>query len=167
MKIFIYSLLLACTLVSCKKNDFNLDLSGIEPMVLVPNTNWPGQNLYGSQPQDSLFGVTRLNLYARVSYAVALDKPVKVTFKSDPGLLTAYNAKWGTAYQLLPTDAYNVVSPEVTIPAGVQQASVPITLNPQKISGTQDYFLAFTISSADGLGFAANAKSIIFTLKGQ
>jgi hypothetical protein len=167
MKIAIPILLLVMTITGCKKNEFVLDYSGIDPIIIVPNSNWPGKGLYDPMPVDSAYGVETLTLYARVSYADPLDHPVKVTFKVAPELLADYNTKWGTSYQLLPSDAYEVSLLQVTIPAGVQQATIPITLFPQKINGTQDYFIAFTLDSADSENIAANAKSIIFTLKGQ
>ncbi|MES2456136.1 MAG: DUF1735 domain-containing protein [Bacteroidota bacterium] len=167
MKSTLYLLLLLLSLCSCKKNDYRLDYSGIKPIVIVPNANWPGKSLYDPQPSDSLFGVQKLKLYARVSYAAALDHPVKVTFKPAPELLADYNTKWYTAYELLPADAYQASSLEVTIPANVKEAVLPVSIFPDKIAGTTDYFMAFTISSAGGENVAANAKTIIFTLKGQ
>jgi hypothetical protein len=167
MKVIRYMFLLTCIIVGCKKDDFKLDYSGIKPIILVPNTNWPGQSLYGAQPQDSVFGVKKLNLYARVSYAVPLDHAVKVSFKADPDLIDAYNSKYGTSYAALPANAYQAATLDLTIPAGVQQTSIPVVLFPDKIAGTTDYLIAFTVASAEGQTIAANAKSIIFTLKGQ
>jgi len=167
MKLKIYILLvLTGAIVGCKKNEGKLDYSGIKPVILVPTANWPGKSLW-DQPMDSLFGVEKLNLSARVSYANPLDHPVKVTFKPAPELLGAYNNRWYTSYEWLPDDAYQIPTFEVTIPAGKKEASIPITVFPQKISGFQGYFIAFTISSADKEIIAANSKSMVFTLKGQ
>ena len=105
MKIYICFLILAGLACGCKKSEFVLDYSGIKPVMIIPNGNWPLKSPYDPQPLDSLFGVQQLKLYARVSYATALDKPVKVTFKEDLTILDDYNTKWGTSYKALPKAA--------------------------------------------------------------
>jgi hypothetical protein len=126
MKRNIYALLLLLAVSACKRNEFELDYSGIEPIVLVPNSNWPGKSPYEPQPADSVYGVSQLNLYARMSYAEPLSQPVKVSFKPAPELLDDYNQKWGTAYELLPAESYDIPSLDVVIPAGARQAALPI-----------------------------------------
>lgn len=153
-------------LPGCLKNEVTLDYTGIEPMMLIPNANWPAKGL-AAPPTDSAAGTTRLNLYARVSYEKPLDKNVLVKFTLDDALVDAYNNKWGTAYRLLPASCYQVSALEVTIPAGVQQAAIPINLLPANIDPQYDYILPFTILSAEGNTIAANFKSMIFTLKGK
>lgn len=166
MKRIIYILLLAIVMAGCKKSEYILDYSGIEPIMLIPNTNWPGKSLYDPQPMDSVYGVTQLRLYARVSYATALDRVVKVKFAEDTEMLEAYNAKWGMSYQALPVDAYEVSGLELTIPAGEKQGFITVGINPEKFNGVDDYLIAFKISEAD-MPVAANAKTIVFGLKGQ
>lgn len=167
MKITIAVLLLLMSITGCKKNDYILDYSGIEPVILIPNSNWPGKSVYDPMPEDSAWGVETLQLYARVSYANPLNHAVKVSFKLSPELLDDYNTKWGMSYQLLPADAYELPSLQLTILAGEKQLAIPVTVFPEKISGEQNYFIAFTIDSTDSEIIAANAKTMIFTLKGQ
>ncbi|RZM30144.1 MAG: DUF1735 domain-containing protein [Pedobacter sp.] len=166
MKRVIYILLLAIVMAGCKKSEYILDYSGIEPIMLIPNTNWPGKSLYDPQPMDSVYGVTQLRLYARVSYATALDRVVKVKFEEDTEMLEAYNAKWGMNYQALPADAYEVSGLELTIPAGEKQGFITVGINPEKFNGVDDYLIAYKIVEA-GIPVAANAKTIVFGLKGQ
>jgi len=167
MKILFSFLLLSCLIGGCKKSDFILDYSGIKPVIIVPNANWPGASPYDPQPADSLFGVTALKLYGKVSYATTLDKPVKITFVENADMLAEYNNKWGMNYKALPAAAYHIDSYEMTISAGTQQAFIPITIYPENFNGTDDYLIAFTISAAGEQTIASNAKTIVFTLKGQ
>jgi hypothetical protein len=98
---------------------------------------------------------------------VPFDKDLKVSFIKDDALAAEYNSKWGTAYQPLPDNCFQVTTLDLTIPAGQQQATIPITLYPARISGSQDYIIAYTIKMAEGQTIASNQKSIVFTLKGQ
>lgn len=91
----------------------------------------------------------KLKLYARVSYATALDKPVKVIFKEDPTLLDSYNTKWGTNYKALPAAAYRAGTLELNIRAGTHQAFIPVQVFTALFNGTDDYLIVYTISSAD------------------
>ncbi len=151
---------------ACLKNEVTLDYSGIQPVVLIPNANWPPKG-FTSPVTDSVAGTTRLNLFARVSYEKPLTKSVLVKFTLDNALVDAYNIQWGTSYKLLPANCYQVASLEVSIPAGSQQAVIPITVLPADIDPQNDYILPFTITTADGQTISANFKSIVFTLKGQ
>lgn len=161
------ALLLIFLLSGCLKNNVVLDYSGIQPIVLIPDSNWPARGSSATPLTDSIKGTTLLNLYAKVSYVNALDKNVLVKFVPDNDLITAYNAQWRTDYKLLPDSCYTVNSLELTIPAGTKQASLPVTLIPSKINGQYDYMLAYTISQAGTSTIASNFKSMIFTLKGQ
>lgn len=150
----------------CLKNEVVLDYTGIRPIVLIPNANWPVKG-YASQPVDSAAGTMQLNLYARVSYEKPLDKNVLVKFTVDNALADAYNEQWGSAYRLLPADCYEVSSLDLVIPSGAQQAILPITIISAKIDPQYDYILPFTMVSADDNTVASNFKSMVFTLKGQ
>lgn len=167
MKIYICFLILAGLACGCKKSEFVLDYSGIKPVIIIPNGNWPSKSMFEPQPLDSLFGIQQLKLYARVSYATALDKPVKVIFKEEPTLLDSYNTRWGTNYKALPKAAYSVATLELNIPAGTHQAYIPVQVFPAQFNGTDDYLIAYTISSAEDQIIGANAKTIVFTIKGQ
>jgi uncharacterized protein DUF1735 len=170
MKRFFIVFLVALAGVSCLKNQLTpLDYSGIQPTIITPDSNWPNGDPYSSN-QDSAHGVTLLHLKARISYATPLNKDVKVSFKKDATLLDAYNAKWsiyGLSYTFLPDSCYQVGSLDLTIPAGTQQAEIPITLFPAKIGGYQNYLLGFTITDGGGFTIGSNEKSMIFTLSAQ
>ncbi|QEH40644.1 DUF1735 domain-containing protein [Chitinophaga sp. XS-30] len=166
MKQIILFFLILFVLPGCLKNEVTLDYTGIQPIVLIPNANWPVKG-YASQPEDSAAGTVQLNLYAKVSYEKPLDKNVLVKFTLDNALADAYNDQWGTAYRLLSADCYEVSSLDLVIPSGAQQAILPITIISEKIDPQYDYILPFTIAAADGNTVASNFKSMIFTLKGQ
>jgi len=170
MKPFFFILLIACTGSSCLKNQLtSLDYSGIQPLIIVPNSNWPNGDPY-SPIQDSVHGATVLHLKARLSYATTVTTAIKVSFKKDMGLLADYNTKWsawGLDYAFLPDSCYQAGSLDATIPANTQQVDIPITLFPDKIGGSQNYLLAFTITDAGGYTVGANEKSMVFTLSSQ
>jgi Domain of unknown function (DUF1735). len=167
MKHIISAFLLIFFLSGCLKNDVVLDYSGIQPIVVIPDSNWPARG-FGAMPlTDSIKGTTRLNLYAKVSYVNPLKTNVLVKFSPDNALVAAYNTQWGTDYKLLPDSCYTVNSLDLTIPADTKQASLPVTLIPSKIDPQYDYILAYSITQAGALSVASNFKSMIFTLKGQ
>lgn len=167
MKHITSAFILLFLLSGCLKNEVVLDYSGIQPIVLVPNSNWPVRGFGAAQLTDSVKGTTLLNLYAKVSYVNALKNDVLVKFTLDNALVAAYNAQWGTDYKLLPDSCYTVNSLELMIPAETKQASLPVTLIPSKINGQYDYMLAYSITQAGEHTVASNFKSMIFTLKGQ
>jgi hypothetical protein len=169
MKSFLLILFIAFTGSGCLKNQVTLDYSGIQPVVIVPNSNWPNGDPY-SPIQDSVHGVTILHLKARLSYATTVIADIKVRFEKDTALLTDYNSKWsvwGLNYAFLPDSCYQVGSLDASIPANTQQVDVPITLFPDKIGGSQHYLLAFTIADAGGYRVSSNEKSIVYTLSTQ
>jgi len=169
MKLFFFILLIAFTGSSCLKNKVTLNYSGIQPVVIVPNSNWPNGDPY-SPVQDSAHGVTVLHLKARLSYATTVTTAVKVSFRKDMALLADYNTKWsgwGLDYAFLPDSCYQVGSLDATIAANSQQVDIPITLFPDKIGGAQNYLLAFTITDAGDYRVGANEKSMVFTLSAQ
>lgn len=165
MKYIIPFSLILLLFSGCLKNEVTLDYTGIKPIVLIPNANWPPKG-FATPLTDSAAGTTKLNLYARVSYEKPLDKSVLVKFTVDNALVDAYNNQWGTAYRLLPANCYQAAL-EVTIPAGTQQVAIPVTVIPANMDPQYDYILPFTMLSAEGNTIGANFKSMVFTLKGQ
>lgn len=151
---------------SCLKDDPITDYTdkGITPIVLVPNGNWPRTQTL--TPLALEFGTTpyELRVYARVSWDKPLNKSVDVTFKEDPALITDYNTKFGSDWKPLNTNAYQIPSLKVTIPAGQQEAYIPVKIFPDKVNLSQDNMLAFTITDASGESFSSNFKSYLVPL---
>lgn len=168
MKTYILILLAACLFTSCLKNkDGILDYRGIEPVVLNPKSNFPSKGFFPMPVTDSIFGVTTLNLVAKYSFQKPAPKDIKVTFQRDDAILAQYNATMGTDYLPLPTDAYEMTTTQATISSGMQTGILPVKIIPAKISGSKDYFIAFTITQAEGITIAENQKTMIYTLKGR
>jgi hypothetical protein len=168
MKNLILILFAAVFLSSCLKNDDNvLDYRGITPLVINPKYNYPSIGLFPTAVVDTAFGKTRLNLIAKYSFQTPAPKDIVVTFKRDDDMVTTYNSKFLTKYQPLPADCYQIAGLQVTIPAGSQTATLPITLVPAKIAGTTKYMIVFTIVDAQGIQIPDNQKTIIYGLKGQ
>jgi hypothetical protein len=160
-------LLAVCLFTSCLKNDIKLDYRGIAPLVINPKFNYPTLGFFPTAVTDTVFGKTRLNLMAKYSYQTPAPKDIIVTFKRDDDLVTQYNTKFFTRYLPLPADSYQMSGLQVTIPAGSQIGTIPITIIPSKIAGVNKYMIAFTIVDAQGIEIADNQKNIVYGLKGQ
>ncbi|WP_165503576.1 DUF1735 domain-containing protein [Pedobacter hiemivivus] len=168
MKTYILMLLTACLFTSCLKTDDGiLDYRGIEPLVINPKANFPSKAIFAAPAVDSAFGVTRLNLTAKYSFQKPAPRDLKVTFTRDDALIAQYNLANGTNYLPLPADSYEMSGTQVVIEAGTQEAVLPITVIPAKISGPNKYIIAFSLMDADGINIAENFKSIVYTLKGN
>lgn len=173
MKILFSILLFGCICTGCLKKDEVLDYSGINPVVAIPNSNWPAQAF---PAEDSVFDATlssaKVNLYAKISFQAPLNTDLKITIQNDAGLVTEYNNKFGGGrgwqdYILLPASAYQLPNLQLTIPAGSQQAILPITVYPDKMISGEKYILPFTIIGAESSTIAANYKTMIYTVMVQ
>jgi len=159
---------IACFLASCLKTDDNiLDYRGITPLVMNPKSNFPSRAVFATKAVDSAFGVTTLNLMAKYSFQIAAPRDIKITFTRDDALIAKYNQTFGTSYLPLPADSYEMTSNQLIIPTGSQEAILPVNVIPAKISGNNNYIIAFSITNADGINIVENFKSIVYTLKGN
>jgi hypothetical protein len=166
--LFIGLLCFSLLIASCTKDEpLTDDFSNLAPIIQIPNANWPQKDVFPFPPVDSLLGTTQLNLYAKISFRKALSSDIIVEFAKDDDAAIMYNLSRFGIYELLPETHYAVSSLKLTIPAGTLQASVPITLFPDKIRGVQNFIIAFSIKNAGGLPVASNYKTMIFTLLGQ
>lgn len=165
---YLLILVAACLLTSClKTNDEILDYRGIEPLVLNPKANFPSKSAFASPLVDTAFGVVKLNLTAKYSFQKPAPRAIKVTFTRDDALAAKYNQTFGTNYLPLPSDSYEMPSAQLNIPAGSQEAILPVRILPARISGDAKYIIAFSITGADGVKIAENSQNIVYTLKGK
>ncbi|MFC3562813.1 DUF1735 domain-containing protein [Pedobacter jamesrossensis] len=167
MKKYLTMLLAMCLLSGCLKKDNILDYRGIEPVVMIPNANYPSKGLFAPALIDSAYGTTKLNLIGKYSFQTPPNEDVKIVFAKDDALFTQYNSTLFIKYLPLPAESYELGNLETTIPAGSQTVNLPIKIIPAKLAGPNKYLIAFSIVSAGGNKVAQNSKSMIFTLKGQ
>lgn len=167
MKKYIIAVFVACIFMGCLKNDNFENYSGIKPIIVNPYCNFPPASIFAAPPTDSAFGVKQLNLVARYSFQNAPLKDIKVTFTRNDSLIASYNQAFRRNYVPLPDSDYTITQAQLTIPAGVMQAALPVTIYPQKFDGTSNYIIAFTITDADGFAISATTKNIVFTIKGH
>lgn len=150
-------------LVGCLKDTPISDYSdeAIKPIVLVPNGNHP--RTQSATPLALDFSATpyEVRVYARVSWDKPLGKSVDVTFKEDDAAIAAYNTKFGTDWKKMNSTAYSIPSLKVTIPAGQQEAYIPVMVFPDKVNLSQDNILAFTITDASGETVSSNYQTIL------
>ena len=154
-------------LSSCLKDTPTTDYSdaAIKPVVLVPNGNHP--RTLPITPVALEFSTTpyEVRVYARVSWDKPLGKSIEVTFKEDPAAITAYNNAFpGTGWVPLNTAAYSIPTLKVTIPAGEQEAYIPVKVFPDKVDLTKFNMLAFTMTDASGEVVASNYQTILVPL---
>jgi len=165
---YIIMLGMAFLLSSClKSNEPILDYRGINPAVIIPNSNFPSMTVFPTRAIDSVFGVTTLNLTAKYAFQVPAPRDISVTFTRDDALMATYNQTFGNTYLPLPADCYVMPTSQAVIKAGLQVGVLPVTLIPSKISGNSNYVIAFTVTNAEDVNIANNFKSIVYTLKGK
>lgn len=165
-KIFSVAGFTAVLFVSCLKDDPITDYTdkAIKPVVLIPNGNFPRNSSITPLGIDFTPMPYIQRLYARVSWDKPLSKSIDVTFKEDDVAISDYNTSFGTNYVKLNSNAYQIPSLKVTIPAGQKEAYIPITIFPDKVNLAQDNMLSFTITDASGETIASNFKTFLLPL---
>jgi len=153
-------------LVSCLKDTPTTDYSdsSIKPVVIIPNGNFPSTVEAAIVTFEVSSTPSEIKLYARVSWSKPLGKAVEVTFEKKPSLIADFNAKFGTNYAELNSDAYSIPTYKVTIPADQNEAYIPIKIFTDKVSLTQENMLAITMTDASGEVIASNFKNIVFPI---
>ena len=153
-------------LSSCLKDTPTTDYSdaAIKPVVLVPNGNHP--RTLPITPVALEFTTTpyEVRVYARVSWDKPLGKSIEVTFKEDPAAIAAYNTTFGSDWEAMNTAAYSIPTLKVTIPAGEQEAYIPVMVFPDKVDLSKFNMLAFTMTDASGEVVASNYQTILVPL---
>ena len=150
-------------LSSCLKDTPTTDYSdkAIKPVVLVPNGNWPRTQAAAPIALDFTATPYEVRVYARVSWDKPLSKSIDVTFKEDDAAITAFNTKFGQNWVKMNAAAYSIPALKVTIPAGQQEAYIPVQVFPDKVDLTKFNMLAFTMTDASGENMAVNYQTIL------
>ena len=148
---------------SCLKDTAINDYTdnAIKPIVLVPNGNFPRTTSVTPLALDFTTVPYELRIYARVSWSKPLGKSVDVTFKEDDAAIAAYNTTFGSNWVKLNATAYSIPSLKVTIPAGSQEAYIPVQVFPDKVNLAQNNILAFTITDASGETVSTNYQTVL------
>ncbi|OQP61117.1 hypothetical protein A3860_05205 [Niastella vici] len=169
-KVFYLCLMLASIITNtgCLKDDPYTAYADGEPLITVPNSNWP---VMQQQPDDSLFSASAakdtLLLYVEFSWNKTKDGELKVTFQKDSSLIADFNSKWRTNYIELPADKYQAPNLTAIIPAHSRRASIPIVVFPNTMNISNNYMLAYTVVDAQGIVIASTYKSMLFPMKAQ
>ncbi|HMG66049.1 MAG TPA: DUF1735 domain-containing protein [Chitinophagaceae bacterium] len=93
--------------------------------------------------------------------------PVTVTIGLDDSKRTDYNAANGTSFQALPTNAYKIVTPTVTIPAGQNYATVTVEVYARNVDPSINFLLPVTILDAAGKGLSGNLNTVYYHIIGN
>lgn len=154
---------LALSFNSCLEDEPITDYESIDPVVLIPNGNWPSVTSAIPVALDFKPQAQIIELYARVSWDKPLDKDVTVTFTKDPSIITAYNTTFGTTFTELPAAAYKLPSSlTLTIPAGQREAKLAVELFADKVDLAKNNMIAFRLSDGGGQNVASNFRQIVF-----
>jgi len=143
----ILALLVITSIISCSKSPILIKDAESYSSVYIPQAaQYPYKaNVF------VLDSTQRYNINAFFGGSVAPAKDIHVTFKIDPNLVDTFNARNGTSYSLLPSNAYNLVKQSATIPAGSFSSE---TINVDIITTTNfppftPFILPITIESSD------------------
>lgn len=160
---FIIIALVPFFLTSCLKDEPLTDYVNIDPVVIVPNANWPRATAFTAAQRIKVSAVrdTSIMLYARVSWEYALTKDVVVTIAAAPTAVTEYNTKFSASEVMLNADAFRLTGTTLTIPAGKNDASIPFQIFGSKIDFTKTNMLAIAITDASGQVIGSNYKTYL------
>ncbi|RZM04882.1 MAG: hypothetical protein EOO88_55735, partial [Pedobacter sp.] len=79
-------------LASCLKDKAYTNYTGVQPVIVIPNSNWPAPI---ASVTDSIFNTAQASAELQLSARVSFDKPVtedlKIVFQKADDLVTAYN----------------------------------------------------------------------------
>ena len=154
---------------SCLKDKPFTDYVNIDPVVIVPNANWPRSTAFTAAQRVKVAATrdTSITLYARVSWEYALDKEVVITVAEAPSVISEYNSKFKSSEVMLNTDAFKLSSYKITIPAGKNDASVPFQIFGSKVDFTKNNMLAIAITDASGQNIGSNYKTYLVPIAKQ
>jgi len=109
-------------------------------------------------------GVVYTSVEVTLSVAsLTLKSAVTATLSEDAAGEAAYIANTDTNAHVLPAADYSIQK-SVTIPAGTQIVTIPITFAGANIDFTQDYFFGLKLTNASGAVIASNLSSAIVTV---
>jgi hypothetical protein len=161
--IFCFGIFMSSCLEDTPITDYSED--AIKPIVLIPNGNFPSVQKANPIALDYKTEGQDLKVYARVSYVRPLSTDVVVNIAKDASIITEYNAKNGTTYQELPSNAYQLPSSlSITIPAGQQEAFAVVKVFADKVDLAKSNMIAFKIVDAGSQPVASNFQKIVFPI---
>lgn len=107
------------------------------------------------------------NVTANLASVNLPTSPVKVTLGVQADLIATYNAANGTAFVLLPTNAYTLATTSLTIPAGQQYATTTLSVYQSKLDPAKSYILPISITDASGKALTSNLNTMYFNVIGN
>ena len=98
-----------------------------------------------------------------------VSKDVRLDFTIDNSLIDSYNSQHGTHYVQAPEGLLKLVSPTITLPAGVQSQRVEVTVDPTVLGGNSfdGFVVPVRLSGSDlkGLSISGDVIYIVLTQK--
>lgn len=155
------------SLNSCVKNRnvLGTDFSHLQDHVVLVNgglVNFSAANIAFNNGDT-----TTVTLIVDLASVNLPTSPVKVTIGLDGPQVDNYNASKGTHFQLLPTNAYNIVTTTLTIPSGQQYAQTTVSFYKPALDPAVSYLLPFSITDASGKALTSNENTIFYNIIGN
>jgi hypothetical protein len=157
---------LIVSLESCLKNRLpgETNFSGLQDHVILIKgglTNFSANNIRFDSDTATY------KIIANLASVNLPTSPVQVTIAVQADLIATYNAANGTAYELLPADAYTLATTSLTIPSGEQYATTTLDVYQDKVDPAKSYLLPISITDASGKALTSNLNTMYFNIIGN
>lgn len=150
-----------------KEHDGFVDLSKTSDFVILTGAglgNFKASNiLVNTSSTDT---VTR-TITVDLASATNNNGAVTVTLGIDAAAITAYNSANSTNFQSFPTDAYKLISNQITVPAGGHYATTTLEIYQNKLDPTTSYMLPVSITDGGGKNLSSNQNTIYYNVIGN
>jgi hypothetical protein len=155
------------SLSSCLKDSRYVDLTKVGTIVEFP---FGGISFFGTANQSITGSDTIV-----VKFAVNVASPTvpttatPITFDvNDPATIAAYYASNNAVnYLQMPVNAYVYTQNSITIPAGVRDTAMTLTIYANKLDPTKSYMIPISIKSAGGYNISGNQGTMYFHIIGN
>jgi Domain of unknown function (DUF1735) len=127
-------------------------------------------NISAVDPLPAIEDITKL-IEVNLAYGKPASEDITVTLVPNNTIITDYNTKNSTSYELMPTNTYQFVNPgalSVTIPKGSQRGYVAMRVNKANFDLSKVYALGFsiaTVSPANKYIINQNFKNILVSVQ--
>lgn len=155
------ALLLAGAMYGCEPQEFTVPDAEKYSKVFMQSAN-ESASILELEMEDQWFEIPVGAGFGGVNLP---SSDIRVTFKVDPSLVSAYNERNGTSYPAMPEGSFDFAETTVVIPAGTaSSSSVMLKVNPSKFGGIMPHLLAISIERVDGAATINDAMQTTYYL---
>ena len=103
-------------------------------------------------------------IYVNIASPKPVSQDVVVTLAPDPTGLADYNTANGTAYELLPSNAYLIADYKVTVKKGQNLDSLKLVIYPDKVDLSKQLALSLKLADASGRLLSKNFSNVVYSI---